>query len=140
MLMNSLSIIVRHSRTFCEHKLKEFDIGFPEQVILMYLSEYGSVNQEDIAKYFMIDKGAIAKTSSKLEDKGFVERRENPDDKREKKMLLSDKGRQMITYMKKILEEWNQCYLKGLTDDDIQQYNRITGIMAKNVTELMCKK
>lgn len=140
MLMNGLSIIVRYSRTFCEHKLKEFDIGFPEQVILMYLSEYGSVNQEDIAKYFMIDKGAIAKTSSKLEDKGFVERRENPDDKREKKMVLSDKGRQMITYMRKILEEWNECYLKGLTAEDIQQYNRITGIMAKNVTELMCKK
>jgi MarR family transcriptional regulator for hemolysin len=141
MLMNSLSIITRHSRTFCEHKLREFDIGFPEQVILMYLSEYGTVTQEDIAKYFMIDKGAIAKTSSKLEEKGFVLRSENPKNRREKLMLLSDKGKEMIAYMRKVLEEWNQCYLKGLSDDEIKEYIRITGIMAENAAKCInCEK
>ncbi len=139
MLMNSLSIIVRHSRTFCEHRLKEFDIGFPEQVILMYLAEYGKVRQEDIARYFMIDKGAVAKTSGKLEEKGFVERQENPDSKREKLMSLSVKGQQMIAYMRKILEEWNHCYLSGLSDEDIRQFERITAIMEDNVTQGLCK-
>ena len=140
MLMNNLSIIVRNSRTFCEHRLREFDIGFPEQIILMYLSEYGKVNQEDISKYFRIDKGAIAKTSGKLEEKGFVERKENPDDKREKLIQLSEKGRETIQTMRAILEEWNSLYLEGLSEEDIRQFERITGIMAENTTKGSAKK
>jgi DNA-binding MarR family transcriptional regulator len=135
MLMNSLSIIVRYSRVFCEHKLREFDIGFPEQVILMYLSENRKANQEDISKYFMIDKGAIAKTISKLEEKRFIERHENPENRREKLVLLSEKGDKMITYMKEILEEWNQLCLDGIPEEENRQFERTVGIMTKNITK-----
>jgi len=136
MSMNSLSIIVRHSRTFCEHKLREFDIGFPEQVILMYLSDNRNVRQEDIAKYFMIDKGAITKTLTKLEEKSYVERHENPQDKREKLIQLSARGEQIIVFMGKILEEWNQHCLQGLSEEDIRQFERISQIMADNVATI----
>jgi len=136
MLMNSLSIIVRHSRTFCEHRLTHFDIGFPEQVILMYLSENRKVSQDEIAKYFMIDKGAIAKSVGKLEEKDYIERYENPEDKREKLILLSAKGKKILAYMKNILEEWNVNFMKGLTEDDIRQFKRIADIMANNATNI----
>jgi len=137
MLMNSLSIIVRHSRTFCEHKLTQFDIGFPEQIILMYLAENRKVSQDEIAKYFLIDKGAIAKSVGKLEEKDYIERYENPEDKREKLIVLSAKGKKILTYMQKILEEWNVNFLKGLTEEDISQFQRISDIMATNVTNII---
>lgn len=136
MLMNSLSIIVRHSRTFCERKLKQYDIGFPEQVILMYLSENRTVSQDEIAKYFMIDKGAIAKSAGKLEEKDYIERHENPDDKREKLIALSPKGKKILVHMRKILEEWNANFMKGLTEEDIRQFKRITDVMANNVASI----
>ena len=136
MLMNNLSIIMRHSRTFCERKLREYDIGFPEQVILMYLSRNNNVSQEDIAKYFMIDKGAIAKSLSKLESKDFVIRKENPYDKRGKLILLSPKGEHIISHMGTILDEWNQYFFMGLSIDEIEQFDRISKIMADNVANI----
>ncbi len=136
MLMNSLSIIMRHSRTFCERKLREYDIGFPEQVIMMYLSEHKNVSQEEIAKYFMIDKGAIAKSLSKLETKDYVIRKENPLDKRGKLILLSSKGEQILSHMGTILEEWNQYFFMGLSKDEIDQFDRLSKIMADNVANI----
>ena len=136
MLMNSLSIIMRHSRTFCERKLREYDIGFPEQVIMMYLSEHKNVSQEEIAKHFMIDKGAIAKSLSKLETKDYVIRKENPLDKRGKLILLSTKGEQILSHMGTILDEWNQYFFIGLSIDEIEQFDRLSKIMADNVSNI----
>lgn len=136
MLMNNLSIIMRHSRTFCERKLREYDIGFPEQVILMYLSEHKYVSQEDIAKYFMIDKGAIAKSLSKLETKEYVIRKENPVDKRGKLILLSTTGEQILSHMETLLEEWNQYFFMGLSVEEMEQFDRLSKIVADNVANI----
>jgi DNA-binding MarR family transcriptional regulator len=127
---------MRHSRTFCERKLREYDIGFPEQVILMYLSEHKYVSQEDIAKNFMIDKGAIAKSLSKLETKEYVIRKENPVDKRGKLILLSTTGEQILSHMETLLEEWNQYFFMGLSVEEMEQFDRLSKIVADNVANI----
>lgn len=137
MLMNSLSIIVRHSRTFSERKMQTFDVGFPEQLVLMYLSTNDNINQDTIAKYYMIDKGAIAKTLGKLEKKGLIKRYENQENKREKLILLLPKGRDIIKHMDNVLNEWNESLFCGLSENDIKELERITGIMANNVAKVM---
>lgn len=139
MLMNNLSILVRYSRIFSEHKLQDFGIGFPEQLILMYLSANQKVNQEKIASHFMLDKGTIAKTLSKLEEKGLILRIENPDNKREKLIELTSEGSKILCYMESALKEWNSCIYDGLGESEIEQINRLTGIMAANVAKLAGK-
>ena len=140
MLMKNFSIIVRHSRTFCEKALQDYGIGFPEQIILMYLSRNDNVNQDTIAKHFMIDKGSIAKTIGKLEDKALIERAENPSNKREKLISLSKNGADILKYMNKALNEWNNCIFEGFSSDEIEQIERLINIMAINVAKLEGKE
>lgn len=136
MLMNNLSIIVRHSKVFCERRLLDFGVGFPEQVILMYLASNNGVNQDAIAQHFMLDKGAIAKTLRKLEEKGLVERHQNPENKRENLISIAPDGQSILGEMGKALDEWNQYFFEGLSADEIQQYERVTDIIANNVAKL----
>lgn len=136
MLMNNLSIIVRHSKVFCERRLLDFGVGFPEQVILMYLASNNGVNQDAVAQHFMLDKGAIAKTLRKLEEKGLVERHQNPENKRENLISIAPDGQSILGEMGKALDEWNQYFFEGLCDDDIRQYERITDIIVNNVAKL----
>jgi len=135
MIMNHFSIIVRYSRIFCERKGAQYGVGFPEQVILMYLQEHGPVNQDTIARFYMIDKGAIAKTATRLEEKGFVERHENPDDKREKILSLSDKGKDIIAGMRTNLEEWNNILFAGISPQDLETARRTVSMMATNAIQ-----
>lgn len=136
MLMNNLSIIVRHSKVFCERRLHDFGLGFPEQVILMYLSSNNGVNQEAIAQHFMLDKGAIAKTLRKLEEKGLIERHQNPENKRENLISIAQEGQSILGEMGAALNEWNQCFFEGLSEDDIRQYEQITEKITDNVAKL----
>ena len=132
MIMNNFSIIVRYSRIFCERKGVGYGVGFPEQIILMYLTEHGPVNQDSIARHYMIDKGAITKTVSKLEEKGLVQRHENPDDKREKILSISEKGIGVISKMGANLEEWNKVIFEGITPQEIAITQKVVDMMAAN--------
>jgi len=136
MLMNNLSIIVRHSKVFCERRLHDYGVGFPEQIILMYLSSSNGINQDAIAQHFMLDKGAIAKTLRKLEEKGMIERHQNPENKRENLISIAPEGRSILEEMGKALTEWNQYFFDGLSEDDINQYERLTNVIANNVAKL----
>lgn len=135
--MDSMSIIVRYCRTFAERKLREFDLTFGEQIIIMFLSMHENVNQETISKTYMIDKGMIAKTLNKLEDKGFIVRKQNPDNKRENIISLTQKGTDILTNMRVILNEWNEILYEGMSQEDIACLKKLTGKMEKNITNYM---
>ncbi len=132
MLMSDLSIIVRQMRVFSERKLQHRNIGFPEQIVLMYLLNHENVNQEQIANYFEIDKGAIAKTIAKLEEKGLILRCENPDNKREKIISLTFQAKEITDDMRGILAEWNACVYADISSEEIVRLEKTIATMAKN--------
>ena len=140
MLMKNLSNIARQMRVFSERKLSSLDVGFSELMVLMYLSSNENVNQEHISRYFEVDKGAIAKTIKKLEEKSLITRVENTENKREKLLKLSEAANPIIENLKETLNEWNTCIYKGLTDEDIQKFNLITEVMAINSMNLINEK
>ena len=135
LLMNSLSIIVRYGRMFAERKMQNINLGFPEQVILMYISRFDHINQDTISQYFLLDKGAIAKTVSKLDEKGYIRREQNPDNKRENSISLTEKGFSVLQDMTKSLDEWDRMIFDGLSEEEIQQFQRTTETIAANVAK-----
>jgi MarR family transcriptional regulator, transcriptional regulator for hemolysin len=131
--MDNMSIIVRYCRIFAERKLREFDLSFGEQVIIMFLSTHEKVNQDTISKAYMIDKGMVAKTLNKLEKKGFILRKQNPDNRRENILSLTQKGTDVLSNMRSILKEWNEILYEGMSMEDIACMKSLTGKMVENV-------
>jgi DNA-binding MarR family transcriptional regulator len=135
--MDNMTIIVRYCRIFTERRLKEFDLTFGEQVILMFLSIHENVNQDTISKTYMIDKGMVAKTLNKLEQKGFIIRKQNPDKKRENIISLTQKGRYILNIMSAISKEWNEILYEGMSKEDISCVKRLTAKMVENVANYL---
>jgi len=137
MFITDLSILSRYSRIFFERRLREINIGFTEQLILLYLYKCESVNQEKIAKHFMLDKGAIAKTLNKLEKKEFITRVDNPSSKREKLISITQNAKEIMGYVNEELLFWHNCLFEGLNPEDIQEFNRILEIMSANAINVI---
>lgn len=135
--MENMSIIVRYSRTFAEKRLKEFDLSFGEQVIIMYLSNHNNISQDTISKRYMTDKGMIAKTLSRLEQKGFIQRVQNPNNKRENIISLTQKGTDILKFMNAILSEWSEIIYEGMSEEEIGTVKRLTGKMVENVSRYL---
>lgn len=140
MIMTDLSIISRYSRTFFERRLSELELGFPEQMIMMYLNKCDSINQDTIAKHFMLDKGAVAKALSKLEAKEFIERSDNPNNKREKLITITASGKGMIGHLNEELQQWHNILFQGLSKEEIEQVAQAISIIAANAAQVINNK
>lgn len=135
--MDNLEVIIRYWRSFTEKRLKEFNLTFGEQIIIMFLSKNENINQETISKRYMIDKGMIAKTLTRLEDKGFILREQNPNNKRENIISLTEKSAYIIDDINAIYDEWNKILYENMSQEEIDSVKRLTGKMAKNVSEYL---
>ena len=132
--MDNLSVILRYCRNFFEKRLREFDLTFGEQVIIMFLSRNEEVNQDAISKRYMIDKGMVAKTLNKLEAKGYILREQNPDNKRENIISLTQKGADILNNIKNIIDEWNEILYEEMSEEEIVCMKKLTNKMVENIT------
>lgn len=135
--MNDLSIIVRQMRVYAERALKELGVGFPEQVVIMYLMSHGSSNQRQIADYLGIDQGAITKTIGKLEAKELVVRTVNPSNRREKILVLAPAAAAMRDELNATYLEWSSAVFAGISDEQRTQFEQAIAKMAKNSAALL---
>ncbi len=135
--MDNFEVIVRYWRNFTEKRLREFDLTFGEQIIIIFLSKNENVNQESISKRYMIDKGMVAKTLTRLEDKGFIKREQNPNNKRENIISLTEKSAYIMKYINAIFDDWNKILYGEMSKEDIDCVKRLTDKMAENVAKYL---
>lgn len=64
--------------------------------ILEALLHLGPLSQGDVTRKLLLSKGNVSVVIAHLEDRGLVERCSDPRDRRQKKLSLTDKGRDLI--------------------------------------------
>lgn len=69
--MNDLSIVMRQMCVYAERHLAEFNLGFPEMVMIMYLANGGASNQESIAQAFELTRGPSRRPWQSLRRRGW---------------------------------------------------------------------
>ena len=137
MLMSNLSIIVRGSQVYSTRKLSDYGINSAEEYILMYLMGHKEQNQESIVKFFMLDKGSVARSLQKLESKGFISRKINDENQREKVITLTEKALSLQVVLNELLVEWRRAMYEGLTDEEILAFEKMTEKVADNITKIL---
>ena len=136
MLMSNLSIIVRGSQVYCSRKLSDYGINAAEEYILMYLMGHRDANQDSVAKFFMLDKGTVARSLQKLESKGFIVRKINDDNQREKVITLTENALNLKQVLNELLVDWRSAMFNGLSDEEIAAFEKAVNKVAENITKI----
>ena len=135
MLMSDISIIVRKLRTAADRCGERWGIGFPEQQVLMLLGAHGPSNQEALACQLQIDKGAVARTVAKLEEKGLVTRQVNPANRREKLVSPRPGAEGVLREMWELYQQLEAVAYRGLAPDEIDLTRRCLERIAANLSD-----
>lgn len=137
MLMSNLSIIVRGSHIFSSRKLTDYGITAAEEYILMYLMGNSVENQDQIAKFFMLDKGTVARSLAKLESKGYIIRKVNDENQREKVITLTEKALGLKEVLNELLVEWEKAMYEGMSEEEILFFEKTADKIAENVIKML---
>ncbi len=107
--------------------LKKHDISEPQYNILRVLRgvETGQHVSIGYLKVRMLDRNSdVSRLIDKLFEKGYIERKENSLDRRQKDISISEKGSGLLGEMYKC-EKKSDELLNKLTIDDIKELNRL---------------
>ncbi len=140
MLMNHFSLIVRGSHAFFKRRLQTYPVGMSEQLVMMYLIQVSTANQDNVARHYKLDKGTIAKTIAKLEKKGFINRRQNKRNRRENLISLTETGHKLMNDIQNLVSQWEQSAFEGITEEEKEQFIQTLSKISMNVEEIVKEK
>ncbi len=90
-----ISRIARIASRFTSSKLKGKELGPAEYDYIQTIRKNPGLTQKELAARMHIDKAAIARMTASLERKGYIERRENPDDFRSRRIFPLAKAEEL---------------------------------------------
>lgn len=118
-----INMIARGQSIYLNHKLGDFGINATQLHLLYEIAYQNNLNQEKIAARCNINKGSVARSIKKLEDRGFVKRSIDENNRRQNKVSLTQKGKETLSEAYKVLDEWEDEIIreKGYVDKELLQ-------------------
>jgi len=90
-------------------------------LILHYLSIHGDgLQQNELADIVGIRGSTLVRQLDRLESDGWVERRNDPGDRRAKTIHLADKAAPMVLEIQTIIADLRREFLSGLTETQLE--------------------
>jgi DNA-binding MarR family transcriptional regulator len=131
-----ISFTYRSVQKHFARELAQYHIGWGHFAILMSLYDQEGRSQDSLAQSKGFDKTMIAKSILRLEEEGIVYRKIDREDKRIKRLYLTEKGRKLRPEMEKIGFELNTILLKGFDSDKLSAATEIVRKIALNAARL----
>ena len=95
-LRSWMDIVMHRSQRGWMHFAKSTGLSMPQFSILMQLHHKGPCGMSEISERFDITAAAASQLTEKLVQGGYIERAEDPNDRRAKSIQLMPKGKELV--------------------------------------------
>lgn len=129
-LYPALNLILKGHTSFFEKKLEGTNVSPAEiHYILRIYVDNGNITQRDLSETFSVSEPVVARTLKNLENKGFVIRTKDPNNKTRRLLSLSEQGFEISENMLHITDDWLKEIYKDINESDINKFNEIIKLM-----------
>ena len=97
------------------------EIEFKTMSAISRISKSGDVKVSDIARYLELSAPAVSRTMKSLEEKEYIERHTDKQDRRNTFVKLTAKGEEQLKAWMKIFEEFSEAIFARLGDEKSNQ-------------------
>ena len=117
--------IVRLGRLLRNSFANEFRSRFGDEIsptgdrILAFLRGNPGANQSQIVSAFELTKSTASEILASLEEKGYLESRVDPNDKRGKQLFITEKGKRMNNLSREALVAHDARLFAEVTDEEL---------------------
>jgi len=129
-LLKSMGEVRNTLRQYISVRIKEegVDITFELLEILAYLYKKDGMNQQEIADVMLKDKSSMTYQIDGLVKRDLVKRMEDENDRRNKLIFLTEKGKGL----QDVLQSWvAELYDKSVKDVDMKEMDRALALVQK---------
>ena len=99
------------------------------------LAEWDGLTQLELSKRTHLTAPTVSVTLQKMEQNGLITRTPDPQDMRQIRVSLTDKGRELHQVVFNIIKETEKDVLSGITPEEQELLNRLLGKMRNNLLD-----
>ncbi len=139
-LMRKINIISRSEGLYRADKLKSDDLCSCHHSYVLAICHNPGMSQEKLAKHICINKSGVTRQLSYLEEKGYVERRADKNDKRVICVYPTEKMLGVLPKVEEIVREWNEFIAEGLSENEIEVFSKVLEKIADKAQNYAAKR
>ena len=111
-----------------EHRARHLGLTRPQWRVLSGLYGNDGMTQSELSEHISIARSPLGKVVDQLERTGYVERHDDPDDRRINRLFLTDKVQPLVEPARALAIELEQCALDGLPEHAplVEQLTQLT--------------
>ncbi|WP_097032342.1 transcriptional regulator SlyA [Sodalis endosymbiont of Henestaris halophilus] len=139
-LGSDLARLVRVWRSLIDHRLKPLDLTQTHWITLHNICQLPpEQSQIQLAKAIGIEQPSLVRTLDQLEEKGLITRHTCANDRRAKRIKLTEYAKPIIKEVNDIIESTRDKIMNGISQEEIQWLSNMITKLEKNIIELYIK-
>ncbi|PFH88973.1 MarR family winged helix-turn-helix transcriptional regulator [Bacillus sp. AFS088145] len=132
-ILREIGMIARALDSISNIEFKEHDLTKGQYLYLVRIAENPGIIQEKLAEMIKVDRTTAARAIKKLEMNGFIEKKEDKENKKIKKLFVTEKGENVYPFIKRENDYSNIVALEGLSQIEVETIFNLLQKVRKNV-------
>lgn len=132
-ILREIGMIARALDSISNIEFKEYDLTKGQYLYLVRICENPGIIQEKLAEMIKVDRTTAARAIKKLEESGFVEKKDDEQNKKIKKLFPTEKGKNVFPFIRRENEYSNSVALAGFSDSEVDTILQLLQRVRKNV-------
>lgn len=114
-ILREIGMIARALDSISNIEFKEFDLTKGQYLYLVRICENPGIIQEQLVEMIKVDRSTATRAIQKLEMNGFIEKKEDPNNKKIKRLFSTENGTTVYPFIKRENDYSNLVALEGFS-------------------------
>ncbi|MNB65961.1 putative HTH-type transcriptional regulator [compost metagenome] len=132
-ILREIGMIARALDSISNIEFKEFDLTKGQYLYLVRIVENPGIIQEKLAEMIKVDRTTAARAVQKLEANGFIEKKNDEQNKKIKKLFPTEKGGIAFSFIKREHDHSDKVALAGLSESEAETLFQLLQRVRKNI-------
>ena len=124
--------ITQNIYTKVEEKLAKYGLVKGQAQLLLIIRDNEDCTQKDLANYFNVKYSSMSERLNKLEALGYIERIQDGDNLKYKRIVITAEGKTAAVQCRRILKDIDNKLYEGLSAKEVAQFEKILIRMVEN--------
>ncbi|MDD3229475.1 MAG: MarR family transcriptional regulator [Oscillospiraceae bacterium] len=133
---HKLNLLTRYAKEYGHSKIRVAGMSDTEHTICTCLFAHDGMSQDDVSQALRLDKTTVARALLTLEEKGFIRRTQNPENRRKNLLSITDEGKNSIAEVVHIYDEWFAHISSCLSQEEQRQFDEYCGRLLAAAREI----
>ncbi|EJP86821.1 MULTISPECIES: MarR family winged helix-turn-helix transcriptional regulator [Bacillaceae] len=132
-ILREIGMIARALDSISNIEFKEYELTKGQYLYVVRICENPGIIQEKLAELIKVDRTTAARAVKKLEVNGFIEKKEDENNKKIKRLFPTEKGKNVFPFIKRENDHSNNIALEGFSEKETETIFNLLQRVRKNI-------